>query len=108
MSSPNFAAFVQALNNSIPNISNPSNTSVSSSLTIRFRSHPRIIPTLFGSIVVHQTWSPHPIFGSIVVHHWEVSISVNQGGMIYDYKVPFSDDQQIAKESINLLKNHGV
>lgn len=108
---PNFKAFVKAMNTRFPGIASPWNTIVQpSSLNIKYQSQS---PSVSLSITIYQPRLVLPsqllqILSNISVPQWEVFISVFQGGTMYDYMIPYNDDHQIANESANLLKNHGI
>jgi len=113
MTIPNFKAYVQAMNTYFPGIASPWNTTIqTSSLNIKYQS---LSSTLKIDITIYQPRLvlPAPLLQrlspkNVSPPQWEVFISVYHGGMIYDYMIPYNGDQQIAKESANLLKNHGM
>lgn len=91
---PNFKAFVQAMNATFPGIACPWNTIVQ-------------VSTLKVS-ATQATGKVDVTIYQLQNNQWEVFISVYQGGMIYDYTIPYKNDHQIAKNSVKWLKNHGM
>ena len=110
MSSPNFGAYVRALNTAFPGIASPWNTTIQTTLNIKqSRLNLKIDIMIYQlrfvlSTQLLQTLSQK----NISPPQWEAFISVYQGWAIYDYMIPYNDDQQIAKESVNLLKKFGM
>mgnify|MGYP000591316667 CR=1 FL=1 len=106
-STPNFGAFVLSLNTEFPGISTLRNTTIHQSIRLNIMY---LSSSLTISITIYQPHFllPTQLSQNTPIPQWKVFISVNHGGPFYDRLIPYKDDQQIARESIKLLKNHGM